>query len=155
MDALKGYLAVFGGGVYLPSRAIGTGVGPGDWSALLAGVAAIVGHNYPCWLRFRGGKGIATSAGVLLAVMPAALGICLVVWVGVFVVSRYVSLASIAAALALPLAVWFTGRVPVLTLVGLGLGALAIYRHRANLRRLWNGTEPRWTRTKPTSPHPA
>jgi glycerol-3-phosphate acyltransferase PlsY len=122
---------------------------------IVAGVAAILGHNYTCWLGFKGGKGIATSAGVLLALMPAALGVCLLVWLIVLAASRYVSLASIAAAAVLPLAVWLTRGGPLLTGIGGALGALAIYKHRVNLRRLRDGTEHRFGRPKPPTPNPA
>lgn len=154
VDALKGLAAVLLAGQTLPAG-LGWGNAAGEPLALVAGVAAILGHNYTCWLGFKGGKGIATSAGVLLALMPAALGWCFLVWVGVFVVSRYVSLASIAAAAALPLTAWFTGRGPLLTVVGLAVGALAIHRHRANIRRLLNGTEPRWRRSPPSASMPS
>ncbi len=150
VDALKGFLAVAGPGRGL-SAGVSSGAAGADLMAVTAGVAAILGHNYTCWLGFKGGKGIATSAGVLLALMPAALGICFLVWAVVFGLSRYVSLASICAAAALPVAAWGTGGGPLLTGVGLALGALAIFKHRANIRRLLDGTEPRWRRT-PTQP---
>ena len=111
--------------------------------AILAGVCAVIGHNYPCWLSFKGGKGIATSAGVFLALAPLAVSIALGVWIIVFVVSRYVSLASIAAAVALPTAVWFTMDSVCLGLVTTALGTLAIYKHKANIQRLLAGTENR------------
>jgi glycerol-3-phosphate acyltransferase PlsY len=154
VDAVKGALAA--GGLPLAARDL-VECGccwPGEVLATTAGVAAILGHNYTCWLGFKGGKGIATSAGVLLALMPAALGVCFGVWLAVFAASRYVSLASIAAAAALPFAVWFTGRGLVLTLMGLALGALAIYKHRPNIRRLRDGTEHRWSRVKPSVQNP-
>lgn len=110
---------------------------------LVAGIAAILGHNYTCWLRFRGGKGIATSAGVLTALVPWALLIGLGCWLTFFALFRYVSLASIAAALALPLAVWLTGCSLTLILVTLCLAILAVYKHRSNIQRLLDGTEHR------------
>lgn len=110
---------------------------------LIAGIAAILGHNYTCWLQFRGGKGIATSAGVLTALVPWALLIGLGVWLTLFALFRYVSLASIGAALALPLAVWLTGGSLTLILITTGLAILAVYKHRSNIQRLLNGTEHR------------
>ncbi len=110
---------------------------------LIAGITAILGHNYTCWLRFRGGKGIATSAGVLIALVPWALLIGLGIWLTFFALFRYVSLASIAAALTLPLAVWLTGCSLTLILVTLALAVLAVYKHRSNIQRLLNGTEHR------------
>ncbi len=145
VDALKGFLAVAGPGRGL-LVGVGGGAAGGDLMAVTAGVAAILGHNYTCWLGFKGGKGIATSAGVLLALMPAALGICFLVWAAVVGLSRYVSLASICAAAALPVAAWWTGHGRLLIGVSLVLCALAIFKHRANLRRLLDGTEPRWRR---------
>lgn len=114
-----------------------------DWPAIAAGIAAILGHNFTCWLRFKGGKGIATSAGVLVVLMPQALGICLLVFLAVLAVGRIVSLASISAAVALPIALAALGRGLPMIGVGVALGALAIHRHRANIRRLLAGTEPR------------
>ena len=119
---------------------------------LLAGIFVILGHNYTCWLRFKGGKGIATTAGVFAALAPAAFGIALAAWLGVFAVSRYVSLASIVAAVALPLAVWLTGNGALLIGVSTALGALAIYKHKANIERLRTGTENRIGTKKPESP---
>lgn len=110
---------------------------------VFAGICAILGHNYTCWLRFKGGKGIATTAGVFAALAPAAFGIALATWLVVFAVSRYVSLASIVAAVALPLAVWLTGNGGLLIGVSAALGALAIYKHKANIERLRAGTENR------------
>jgi glycerol-3-phosphate acyltransferase PlsY len=110
---------------------------------LVAAVTAILGHNYTCWLHFRGGKGIATSAGVLTAMVPWALLIGLGVWITAFALFRYVSLASIAAAITLPIAVWLTGGSLTLVLVTLGLAILAVYKHRSNIQRLLEGTEHR------------
>ncbi len=127
---------------------------------ILCALAVILGHNYTCWLRFKGGKGIATSAGALLGLAPVAVLVCLVVWLAVFGVGRYVSLASIAAAVALPIAVYFTehlgrggqvdgSRWAVLALA-IVLGLLALWRHRSNLHRLLTGTEHRFTRKSKT-----
>ncbi|NBR84266.1 MAG: glycerol-3-phosphate 1-O-acyltransferase [Proteobacteria bacterium] len=118
----------------------------------LAGICAILGHNYTCWLRFKGGKGIATTAGVFAALAPAAFGIALATWLVVFAASRYVSLASIVAAVALPLAVWLTGNGALLIGVSTALGALAIYKHKANIERLRAGTENRIGTKNPESP---
>ena len=115
-----------------------------DLAAAVAGVAAILGHNFTCWLRFKGGKGIATSAGVLLALIPAACGLAILVWTAAFVATRYVSVASLAAACSLPVVVWLTrGGTPLVVMAAV-LGALAFYTHRANLQRLIAGTEHRF-----------
>ena len=146
VDALKGWAAC-GIGTWWA----GQGSGSSEVGAIVGGVAAILGHNYPCWLRFRGGKGIATSAGVLVALVPGALTVCLGVWLTVLALTRYVSLASVASALGLPLAVaLWQGSV---TMIGItaAMSVLAIYKHKANLRRLWLGTEPRFVLRRPPS----
>lgn len=143
-DAFKGWLAVWAAIEFafavLPYDSMG---GTYEMAALTAGIGAILGHNYTCWLRFKGGKGIATTAGVFVALAPAAFGIALATWLVVFAVSRYVSLASIVAAVALPLAVWFTCKSLLVFAVSVSLGALAIYKHKANIERLLAGTESR------------
>ena len=137
IDALKGFV---------PAKFLLFGVAPGteEYHAMLAGLCAILGHNYTCWLRFKGGKGIATTAGALLAIVPAAFGIAFGIWLVVFSLSKYVSLASVVAALVLPFAVWLMGRSPRLIVLASILSALAIYKHRTNIRRLMNGTEHRF-----------
>jgi glycerol-3-phosphate acyltransferase PlsY len=119
-----------------------------EWYAICAGVCAILGHNYTCWLHFKGGKGIATSAGVLLALVTSSLLIILAVWVVVLALTRYVSLASICASATLPFAAWITGETFTMVAITGGLTALAIYKHKANIRRLLNGTESRISRPK-------
>jgi len=110
---------------------------------LIAGLLVILGHNYTCWLKFKGGKGIATSAGVLAALVPWALLIILSLWIILFVLTRYVSVGSLAASFTLPFATWFTTKSWTLTFVTGAMGALAIYKHKANIQRLLNGTENR------------
>jgi glycerol-3-phosphate acyltransferase PlsY len=145
-DALKGFAAVW--------FALTFG-GPSAWPGIIAAVAVIAGHNYTPWLGFKGGKGIATSAGVLIALMPWAVLAIALVWFAVFFATRYVSLASICAAAALPVAVgalWFYGcggNGPLLGFSAL-IAALAIWRHRSNIERLMAGTEHRFERK--TSP---
>ena len=141
-DAAKGWLAVF-----VVARLVCNWFYPAaepqarEWFALCAGIAAILGHIYTCWLYFKGGKGIATAAGVLVALVPVALLIILGIWIVVFAFSRYVSLASISAAAALPLAAWLLGESRTLVLVLAALAALAIYKHKGNIKRLLDGTE--------------
>ncbi|MBC8097768.1 MAG: glycerol-3-phosphate 1-O-acyltransferase PlsY [Akkermansiaceae bacterium] len=110
---------------------------------IVAGVCAVLGHNYTCWLKFKGGKGVATTAGVYVALAPVAIAIAVVTWILFAVLFRYVSVASIAAAVALPVAVWVTRDSVLLGVVTTALGALAIYKHKNNLQRLMNGTENR------------
>jgi glycerol-3-phosphate acyltransferase PlsY len=116
-------------------------------NAILAGLAAIVGHNYTCWLRFKGGKGIATSAGALGVLMPTALLLTLGLWLVVFALSRYVSLASITAAFGLPWIVWATQGSPTLIIAAVALSLLALWKHKGNIQRLLHGTEHRFTRS--------
>jgi len=118
---------------------------------IVAGVFAVLGHNYPCWLGFKGGKGIATSAGVLTALVPWALLIILSVWIVLCAATRYVSIGSLAASATLPFATWLTTRNWTLTVVTGAMGVLAIYKHKGNIQRLMNGTEPRFGRKKPVS----
>jgi len=111
---------------------------------LAAAVGAVLGHNYTVWLRFRGGKGIATTAGALAALVPLALLAGLVVWVLFFGFTRYVSLGSIAAAVTVPVATGFTTRGDVVLTVFTGvLGLMAVLKHRSNIQRLLAGTESR------------
>jgi len=115
---------------------------------LAGGVAAILGHIYPCWLKFKGGKGIATSGGVVLAWAPATCLTALALWGLVLAASKFVSLASIAAAIILPFAVWYWNGSPTMTGVMAGLSLLAIYKHKANIQRLLKGEENRIGREK-------
>ena len=114
----------------------------------VAGVFSVIGHSYSIWLSFKGGKGVATTIGVLFGLNWIAAIIVCVVWYLTFQITRYVSLASIAAALALPgaiAAMLLLGRLntPMLLYFSLCLTALVIFRHRSNLSRLVRGTEPR------------
>lgn len=111
---------------------------------IVAGLFAILGHIYTCWLKFKGGKGIATSAGVMAALVPWALLASLVVWLFSFIATRYVSVASIAGSAVLPVATWLTTQNPMLTGVTFLIAALAIYKHKGNIQRLRNGTENRF-----------
>ena len=123
----------------------------GDALKVLGGIAAVLGHNYTCWLNFSGGKGVATTGGVLLAWVPGGFLLTLAAWLIVFAVSRYVSLASLAAAFTLAPAVALTGGSTLMTVVAGMLGVLGIFKHRSNIQRLLNGTEPRVGRkTTPT-----
>lgn len=110
---------------------------------ITGGIASILGHNYSCWLGFRGGKGVATSGGVVAALLPVALTIVLGIWLLMFLLFRYVSLASITAALCLPMAVWYLERSPLLLGVAVFMGAMVVYKHRSNIQRLIHGTEHR------------
>lgn len=132
---------------------------PGEWPAIAAALGSVLGHNFTFWLGFRGGKGVATSAGALAGVLPIPLAIGILSWALTFLASRYVAIASITSALAVPSAtLWLHQTRPESTglpMVGFAtfLGALAIWRHRANICRLLSGTENRFTR-KPKTTEP-
>jgi glycerol-3-phosphate acyltransferase PlsY len=118
---------------------------------ILGGVSSVIGHSYPVWLNFKGGKGVATTAGVVFALIHFAALVMCVVWVAAFQASRYVSVASIAAAIALPVTVgallYFEQlNKPVLLYFSIWLAAVVIVRHRSNVSRLLKGTEPRFQR---------
>ena len=118
---------------------------------VLAGICAVLGHNYTCWLKFKGGKGIATTAGVYLALAPWALLMALVVFILALLASRIMSVASMSGAVALPVAVWvLTPHNYFLGIVTTALGALAIYKHKSNIQRLLAGTENRFGKKKET-----
>ena len=107
-------------------------------------VAAIVGHSFSVFIKFRGGKGVAVTIGGLLAIMWAAILIALVLWVVVFYSTRYVSLASIAMALALPVAAAFLYPTGVHTYIAIAIATVIVVRHRSNIVRLIKGTENRF-----------
>lgn len=141
IDAVKGFLPA----KYLPGFFLhGATPETYEYFSMLAGMFAILGHNYTCWLRFKGGKGIATSAGVLVALVPMALLITFAAWLLVFAISRYVSLASIASAVVLPFTVWGLGYSRSMLVLCSVFSALAIYKHRTNIQRLRAGTENRF-----------
>jgi acyl phosphate:glycerol-3-phosphate acyltransferase len=118
------------------------GAGPG--TAAAAGLAAIVGHVYPVWLHFRGGKGVATACGVFAVLTPAALAPALAVFVTTVWLTKYVSLGSVLATLTLPPIAYAMGSsVPVIA-AACGASALIVFRHRANVGRLRAGTERRF-----------
>ena len=157
IDGLKGYAAcawlpdlVFG---YLTQKQDAPDPRFYDVLRIAGGIGAVLGHNYTCWLKFKGGKGIATSAGMLAALVPVAFIIVLGIWIVMFAVTRYVSVASIAGSVALPFAAYFTKNSATIVLVTAFMATLAVYKHRSNIQRLLNGTESRFVR-KPKEQHP-
>jgi glycerol-3-phosphate acyltransferase PlsY len=124
--------------------------------ALACGLAAVVGHVFSVFVRFRGGKGVATAAGVMLALTPAALGVAALVWAILVFLTGYVSLGSIAAAAIFPLAVYLLEHPdrPEILWMDAAVAAGIIWLHRANIRRLLNGTENRFGRRAAPSPRP-
>ena len=144
LDALKGAAAV------TAARVLLSGEADSRWWVAAAAVAAVLGHVFPVWLGFRGGKGVATGLGVFLLLAPLATLCALLAFVVVVWLWRYVSLGSMAAACVLPLAVWALGArgrsdpeaTPALVVASVG-AALIIYMHRANVGRLLRGKESR------------
>jgi acyl phosphate:glycerol-3-phosphate acyltransferase len=153
-DGFKGFLAVRLG-IFLGSF----GGIESSIAGVVAAIACILGHNYTFWLGFKGGKGIATSGGVVLALFPWFIVLTVaVVWVVVFYLSKYVSLASICAAISLPVSLvlvspWTGGSRSfwVLILFAILAAGLAVWRHRTNITRLLNGTESRFGKKKSES----
>lgn len=130
-DALKGLLPL------LLARALGLPL----WALLLTGLAAILGHNWSIFLRGRGGKGIATSLGVLIGLAPLVALIAIGVWAIVLAGWRYASLASLLMMASVPVLLAALGYGSIYLMFGVALVALAVYRHRGNIDRLLSGTE--------------
>ncbi len=130
-DALKGTLAVVAARQFFGLEA-----------ALIAGLGAFLGHLYPVWLKFRGGKGVATYLGVLLGLIPVIVLVFAVFWLGTVKLFRYSSLASITASVVVPMALYLYGR-PELASFFVVMSVITILKHHENIRRLLAGTESR------------
>ncbi len=149
VDFLKGLLAVTIS--ILIGRLAQPASAPIELFGIIGAVACVIGHSFPIWLKFKGGKGVATSAGALFGLMPLVAVIGAVIWIVVFYLTRYVSVASMAAAIVLPIViVIMTDQIDssngALFYFSLCLAALVILRHRSNLSRLVRGNEPRFDR---------
>ncbi|MFL6595243.1 MAG: glycerol-3-phosphate 1-O-acyltransferase PlsY [Chthoniobacterales bacterium] len=149
LDALKGFVAVRIAIALTLQSPVARGYV--EFFAILAAAACVVGHSFPVWLRFKGGKGVATSAGALFGIVPIAAVSIFCVWLIVFEITRYVSLASILAALALPIAVgvlvWLhLTHGFVLLYFCSAMTALVVWRHRSNISRLLSGREERFVK---------
>jgi len=148
-DCAKGYVACVGlAAVFVPTVYGAPGrilnADQLEHTRILAGIFAVLGHNFTCWLKFKGGKGIATTAGVYLALAPLAFAIAFAAFVLAVLVTRYVSVGSIAGAIVLPVTVWImTPHNLFLCIVTTALGVLAIYKHKSNIQRIMAGTENR------------
>lgn len=146
LDALKGFVAVICVGGVVASKA---GFISSEIAMILSGVSCIAGHNWTIFLGFKGGKGMATSLGVLLGLSVKIAGLKTVlvtvvfIWLAVFLIGRIVSIASILSALALPVLMLVFKQSNALILLSFLLSALVILRHKANLKRIFSGTEPR------------
>lgn len=153
LDVLKGLVPVLLGREVAASI---LGVEAGQWLSIvlvLVALAAILGHNHTFWLGFKGGKGVATSGGAMVALLPWAVLAAALVWGIVFLAKRYVSLASICAAVTIPVALLVQGlilrehEIPLLAL-GFVVAVLGVWRHRANIARLRAGTESRMVKQR-------
>ncbi|MBA2668880.1 MAG: glycerol-3-phosphate 1-O-acyltransferase PlsY [Gemmatimonadetes bacterium] len=139
-DVLKGFVPTY----FFPSLVID---GAWEWG-IAFGAATVLGHVFPIYLSFRGGKGVATAAGVFLALAPVAVLAGVVVWIATLALSRMVSLASILAAVTLLIALPFSSAPLAVQALGVVVAGLVIFSHRANLRRILQGREHRFgTRT--------
>jgi glycerol-3-phosphate acyltransferase PlsY len=148
LDFLKGFGAV------KISMLLATGPPP-DWNSpelfgIVAAVSSIVGHSYPPWLKFKGGKGVATSAGALFALTAVGGLVGIAIWMAIFWLTRYVSVASVMSALVLPIVILVISRrnesAKAIFYFSVFAAAVVIWRHRSNLSRLMRGAEPRFTR---------
>jgi glycerol-3-phosphate acyltransferase PlsY len=133
LDILKGAVSVM-----LAQRLSGDTVG-----SAAAGVAAIVGHVYPVWLRFRGGKGVATACGVFSVLTPLAVPPALAIFIATVWATKYISLGSVVASIALPVIAYVSAAPPSIVAAACTASALIVLRHRTNLWRVRAGTERR------------
>lgn len=149
LDALKGFVAVRLGGVFIQQTLAGSPDMPRLTvnAVALAGLFAVLGHIYPVWLKFKGGKGVATAFGVFLALAPQAALVALAIFVVFFALSKYVSLSSIVSAAVFPFLVLWLNRdanTPLFLAVVFFTAFLIVVKHHQNIRRLLNGTEYRF-----------
>ena len=147
LDAVKGAVAagwplLISSLAYTDARLLG----------LVGVIAAVLGHSFSVFTKFKGGKGVATAAGGLVVLIPVSCLIGAAVWLITFVLSRYVSLGSVIAAVAVPAASWLRGNPLPFSIVATALGAFVIFRHRANIKRLLAGTEPRFAKKPSAQP---
>ena len=147
LDILKGALPTYLG-IVLGADLLTRMTGIDKLDVIVIGMAAILGHTFSLFLKFKGGKAVATTLGVFLVLVPYAILILLVIFFVIFGLTRYVSLASIISAVVLPIAVYFTTRHIPLTVLGIIIGLLVIIRHKENIKRLINGTESKLSVSK-------
>lgn len=143
LDALKGAVAVLVARALVPAE-----ISPLPYMAIAA-LAAVLGHLFPVWLKFKGGKGVATALGVFLVLFPKAVLVSLAIFIITVLVTRYVSLGSILAAIAFPVAAFFLGNPDWQTLLpACAIALLIVLKHHANIARLLSGTEHRFSTRK-------
>lgn len=130
-DLLKGII-----GVYLGMLLVGTST-----AMIIGGIVAIIGHSLSLFLKFKGGKGVATGLGVIIMLMPTVSAIVFIIWLVIVMISKYVSLASIIAAICVPIFAFILGMPFEFVAFGVVAALFVIYRHKSNIGRLMNGTE--------------
>ena len=155
LDALKGASAVWLALWVLSPPKTGAGVAAlqlsAVWWVAAAALAVIIGHIFPVWLKFRGGKGVATGVGVFVVIMPAVVGIAALIFIVIVLLTRYVSLGSVVAALSIPVLAFLkytfispdANFAPMMTVAAVG-GLLIVFAHRENIRRLVQGRESKF-----------
>ncbi len=149
LDALKGLLAVQL--AFAAARLTNANRQYADWLGIVAAVLCVLGHTFPVWLKFKGGKGVATSAGVMFGLAPVATIVSVAVWFITFEFTRYVSVASVTAAIALPITIGILVKIHategvIIFYSAILLAAVVCWRHRSNFARLAKGTEQRFIR---------
>lgn len=137
LDLLKGFFSAW----------IGFSLA-GEYGAVAGGLAAIAGHNWSFYLKFVGGKGVATTAGVAIFLFPKAFLILLPLWVIIVALTKYISLASVISAIVMPFCVYLFGYTLPYILMSILAGAFAVYRHKENIKRLKTGTESKFSLRK-------
>jgi len=150
LDIAKGSAAVGLAALLTPAEFVSV---QQDWLLIVAAMAAVAGHSYSPYIRFKGGKGVATAAGALLFVTPMAWMFLLVTFVSISLITRYVSLGSICAAVLYPILVttFYRDR-PAVIVAGYVIAAVVLWRHRSNMVRLYRGEESKIRFKKPASP---
>ena len=132
---------------FVPTYFVAPWVGAADWIPLAIGLGAILGHVFPVYLKFSGGKGVATTAGALLGVAPTATLVSVAAWGALLFATGIVSVASMSAALVFPMAVWaLTPERTTLLYAGVAIAFFIVFNHRTNIRRIGAGVEPRFGR---------
>lgn len=138
-DVAKGFLPVWGAALLLPETAAAR-----ELIVVLCGLATVIGHMFPLYLKFKGGKGVATALGVFLFISPGSILITLIIFVAVVSGSGYVSVGSLAASALLPLWLWVLDEPPQVLMVAVVIALLIWFKHRSNIGRLQRGEEKGW-----------
>jgi glycerol-3-phosphate acyltransferase PlsY len=141
LDLLKGFVPVYLAMFFYPEY---------QWLIISVAFITIIGHTFTIFLRFKGGKGVATACGAFLAINPLAVLICFVTFVVILSIFKYVSFASIIAAFMLPISLYFLNALPEIVVFSGIISILVIVRHISNIKRLLNGTENKIFGTKTT-----